>query len=157
MELLRTGTQWLCVEFDETHHAFLDRFGGGILPITYGNRALILGKLDRGKPLPHMVKAPAWAHEEEMRILCQLNECAPPITKDERKIYLTAYPRRAVTRVLLGCRMKPCCKTMIQQNFRRWGFEDATLVALNPHPQDFSFVMEDLPVSDASALRHERV
>ena len=137
------------VEFDETHRAFLDRFGGNIHPIIYGKRPLIRGPLNCEQPLPHMTKAPAWAHEKEERILCPLNDCAPSVTEDEQLIYLTAYPREAVTRVLLGCRMAPYCRTMIQRNLRRWGFKDTRLVALSPHHERFSFVIEDVPVSEA--------
>jgi hypothetical protein len=141
------------VEFDETHNAFLDRFADGVVPIVYGNRGLVRGKLNRQEPLPQTIKAPAWSHEQEMRIFYKLDQCDPPIIIEERKIILARFPREAVTRVLLGCRVDQRCKAMIQQNLRRWGFSETTLVALSPHYEHFSFLTEELYVSEAGACR----
>ncbi len=138
------------IEIDETHPAFVKQFSDGIFTITYANRGLVRGKIDRTKPLPHMIKSPAWAHEQEARILYELNRCIPLIIGDGRKIYVTSYPREAVTKILLGCRIKSCCKAMIQQNLRRWGFNNASVVALRPHHEHFSFALEDLPLPDTS-------
>jgi len=134
------------VEFDETHVAFQAQFGNGIVPIVYGNRSLVRGKLNLKEPLPQTIKAPAWSHEQEMRLFYRLDQCASPIIRGERNIYLADFPRESVTRVLLGCRIEPDCRSRVQQSLRRWGFTKTTLVALSPHHEHFSFFLEELSV-----------
>ncbi len=139
------------IEFDEEHPAFKEQFGGGVVPIVYGNRDMASGKTNLNVPNHLTIKAPVWVHEQEVRIFYHLHDCAQPIMKDERLIFLTKYPREAVTQVLCGCRMKPCYKEMIQRCLRQWGFKATTLIALSPDPKHFSFVTKELPVFEARA------
>lgn len=130
------------VEFDLTHRFFEDRMH----VVSYeANRPKLSHWNNIQTEIGSLVltKSIKWKQEREWRSIEQLINCSPKqcMGKDGSAItvYLHAYPKEAVKRVICGCRMSTQNKEILRTQMLSWGFAGIRLEELFMHPQHYEF------------------
>lgn len=133
----------LVIEFNEQDESFDQLFRGTMTDVHYEQDRPVFKKLG-GENLDCLyVKADAWSHEKEFRILHPLDgEGVSELTLHGKRAYFVSFPKCAVKSVILGCRISQPHQSLLCHYLAAWGYSHAQINKFVPDPMKYGMASQ---------------